>query len=70
MIQWSNRISMTDDAAKKAYAGDYDKEVDFTYINVKTGKETSHRTTIYKAILLAEKREKDRRYKNYEFHIG
>lgn len=70
MIQWSNRITMTDDAAHKAYAGEYDKEVDFTYINVKTGKESTHKSTIYDAILLAEYRKKDRRYKNFEFHIG
>lgn len=70
MIQWLNRISITDDAAHKAYEGEYDKEVDFTYINVKTGKESTHRTTIYEAILLAESRREDGRYKNYEFHIG
>lgn len=61
---------MSDEVAQLAYAGEYNKEVDFTYINVKTGKESSHRTTIYKAILLAESRKDDGRYKNFEFHIG
>lgn len=70
MIQWSNRITMSDDAAQLAYAGEYDTEVDFTYINVKTGKESTHRTTLYNAVLLAESRREDGRYKNFEFHIG
>lgn len=70
MIQWLNRITISDDAAQQAYAGNYDKECDFTYINIKTGKEATHRTTIYDAVLLAESRRDDKRYKNYEFHIG
>lgn len=61
---------MSDEVAQLAYAGEYDTEVDFTYINVKTGKESTHRTTIYKAIQLAESRREDGRYKNFEFHIG
>lgn len=61
---------MSDDVAQKAYAGEFDSECDFTYININNGKESTHRTTIYKAILLAECRRDDGRYKNYEFHIG
>ena len=70
MVQWLNRITMSDEVAQKAYAGEYDTEVDFTYINIKTGKEVTRRTTIYKAVLLAESRREDGRYKNFEFHIG
>jgi hypothetical protein len=61
---------MSDEVAQKVYAGEYETEVDFTYINVKTGKESTHRTTIYEAVLLAERRREDGRYKNFEFHIG
>jgi hypothetical protein len=61
---------MSDDVAHKAYAGELESDVDFTYINVKTGKESTHRTTLMKAILLAESRREDGRYKNFEFHIG
>ena len=70
MVQWLNRITMSDEVAQLAYAGEFDKEVDFTYINLKTGKESTHRTTIYHVVLLAESRRDDGRYKNYEFHIG
>lgn len=70
MIQWLGRITMSDDVAQKAYAGEFTTECDFTYINVKTGKESTHRTTIYEAVLLAECRRDDGRYKNFEFHIG
>ena len=70
MIQWLNRITMSDEVARKAYAGEIGTECDFTYINIKTGKESSHRTTIEKAIKLAECRRNDGRYKNFEFHIG
>ena len=61
---------MSDEVAQLAYAGEFETEVDFTYINIKTGKESTHRTTIYHAILLAESRREDGRYKNFEFHIG
>ena len=70
MKQWLNRITMSDEVAQLAYAGEFETEVDFTYINIKTGKESTHRTTIYHAILLAEYRREDGRYKNFEFHIG
>ena len=70
MKQWLNRITMSDEVAQLAYAGEFETEVDFTYINIKTGKESTHRTTIYHAILLAESRREDGRYKNFEFHIG
>ena len=70
MVQWLNRITMSDEVAQKAYAGEFDTEVDFTYINIKTGKESTHRSTIYKAVLLAESRRDDKRYKDYEFYIG
>lgn len=61
---------MSDEVAQLAYAGEYDRECDFTYINVKTGKENTHRTTIYEAVVLAEERRDDRRYRNYEFYIS
>lgn len=70
MVQRLNRITMSDEVAQLAYAGEYEKECDFTYINIKTGKESTHRTTIYKAVLLAECRMDDGRYKNFVFHIG
>lgn len=70
MVQWLNRITMSDEVSQLAYAGEYDKEVDFSYINIKTAKESTHRTTLYKAVMLAESRRDDKRYKNFEFHIG
>lgn len=47
-----------------------ESEVDFTYINVRTGKETTRRMKLLRAITLAEYRREDGRYKNFEFHIG
>lgn len=70
MVQWSNRITMSDDVAQLAYAGKCDSMVNFTYINVRTGKESTHSTNLYDAVLLAESRRDDKRYKNFEFHIG
>lgn len=46
--------------------------VDFTWYNVKTGKETT-KTKVFSltaAIALAERRVDDGRYKNFEFYIG
>lgn len=48
----------------------FDRVVDFTYINVRTGKETKRRMMLLRAITLAEYRREDGRYKNFEFHIG
>ena len=70
MITWMNRITMSDEAAQMAFEGKNEAEVDFTYINTKTGKESTHKETLHRAILLAESRRDDGRYKNYEFHIG
>ena len=70
MVQWLNRITMSDEAAHLAYMGKLDEEVEFTYINVKTGKETTSTFSLGYAINLAESRREDRRYKNFEFHIG
>lgn len=48
------------------------KMVDFTFVNVKTGKETTKKQvfTYTHAISLARERRNDKRYKNYEFVIG
>lgn len=71
MVQWLRRITLSDEVAKMISAGECDKEVDFTYINTKTGKETTcHGFSIQEAVLLAESRREDGRYKNFEFHIG
>lgn len=70
MVQWANRITMSDECAKMALDGKTDTMVDFTYINVKTGKETTRHFSLIDAILLAESRREDKRYKNFEFHIG
>ena len=71
MKNYLNRITMSDEVAEKAYAGEYEDMTTFTYINVKTGrKKTIGRRSIYDAILLAERRRNDKRYKNFEFHIG
>lgn len=68
MIQWANKIQMSDEAAK--LTSNPDAMVDFTYINIKNGKETTKRMTIQKAVELAEERREDGRYKNYEYFIG
>lgn len=42
----------------------------FTYHNVKTGRESTRGPfTFADAVLLAERRREDGRYKNYEFYI-
>ena len=68
MIQWLGRITMSDEVAHQAYLGE-NPEVDFTYIH-KSGRETTTRMELDRAILLAERRREDGRYKNFEFHIG
>ena len=43
--------------------------VTFTYMNIKTGKETEKKMTYRHALNLAQDRARDRRYKNYEYII-
>ena len=59
---------MSDEVAHQAYLGE-NPEVDFTYIH-KSGRETTVRMELNRAILLAESRRDDGRYKNFEFHIS
>lgn len=68
MIQWANRITMSDDVAKAAARGE-NPDVTFTYIH-SSGHETSRTMPLDKAVILAESRRNDGRYKNYEFHIS
>ncbi|MBQ9232347.1 MAG: hypothetical protein IJ190_14370 [Prevotella sp.] len=71
MVQWLNRITMSDAAAKLTQSSEgLSQEVDFTWINTKTGKETTKRFFLIDAILLAERRREDGHYKNYEFQLG
>ena len=69
MVHWMNRIDMSDYVAEQAYRGRTDEMTDFTFIH-KNGRETTRRMTIQKAILLAEYRREDKRYKNFTFYIG
>ena len=68
MVQWLNRITMSDEVAHQAYLGE-NPIVDFTYIH-KSGRENTRRMELDRAIILAESRREDGRYKNFEFHIG
>ena len=68
MVQWLGRITMSDEVAHQAYLGE-NPIVDFTYIH-KSGRENTRQMELNRAILLAEERRNDKRYKNYEFHIG
>lgn len=53
MVQWLNRITMSDEVARMTLDPTKGKEkVDFTYINVKTGKETTRKFELNYAILL------------------
>lgn len=80
MVVWGNKITISDDVAemmsnRNATLCDmvdmfYNKDVTFTYINVKTGKETDRRMPLGMAITLAEYRREDKRYKNFEYHIS
>ena len=48
-----------------------DEVVDFTFINIRTGKETTKRHFSYtKALALAHYRSMDGRCKNFEYHIS
>lgn len=71
MVTWCNRVTMSDAVALMTLnPAMLESEVDFTYINVRTGKETTRRMELSKAINLAEYRREDGRYKNFEFYIG
>lgn len=65
-----NRITISDEVANLIHEGKQDTEVDFTYIQVKKFKEKTIKMPIKKALQLAEERMRDKRYKNYEVHIG
>ena len=65
---WGNRIYVKSDLLCRP---DFESILwSFTYRNTKTGKETTKGPyTFAKAILLAERRREDGRYKNYEFYL-
>lgn len=65
-----NRITISDEVANLIHEGKQDTEVDFTYIQVKKLREKTIKMPIKKALQLAEERMRDKRYKNYEVHIG
>lgn len=65
-----NRITISDEVANLIHEGKQDTEVDFTYIQVKKFREKTIKMPIKKALQLAEERMRDKRYKNYEVHIG
>lgn len=54
------------------YGAKQDEKVDFTFLNTKTGKETTKKEwfNYKKALQLARDRRNDGRYKNYEYIIG
>jgi len=70
MKTWSNRITISDDVAKLLSENALDTEVDFTYIHQKKFRERTIKFPLGKAIKLAENRMNDKRYRNYEIHIG
>jgi hypothetical protein len=70
MVVWGNKITISDDVAEMMSNKNDVLEVIFTYINVKTGKETDRRMPLGRAITLAESRREDKRYKNFEYHIS
>lgn len=70
MVVWGNKITISDDVAEMMSNKNDSLEVIFTYINVKTGKETDRRMPLGRAIALAEYRREDKRYKNFEYHIS
>lgn len=70
MIQWLDRITISDKVAEMLAEDKLDEVVDFTFINKRTDKETTRQFRLEDAIRLAEYRRNDRRYKNFEFHIG
>lgn len=71
MFTWGNKITMSDEIGEMlADPNALDKEVTFTYINVKHDRETNRRFPLQYAILLAEARRDDKRYKNFEYHIS
>ena len=71
MVLWCNRVTMSDAVAQMTLnPARLNENVVFTFINVRTGKEISKVFPLQDAILLAESRREDKRYKNYEFHIS
>ena len=70
MITWMNRISISEEVARNLSNGNDNATCVFCFYNIKTRKETEKKGfTIEKAILLAEQRREDGRYRNYEFLI-
>lgn len=70
MVNWCNRIDLSDDVAKMLLdPSNLSSKVTFVYINLKTGKEVEIEKSLEKAILLAESRSCDKRYRNFEFYI-
>lgn len=65
-----NRITISDEVANLIHEGKQDTEVDFTYIQVQKLREKTIKMPIKQALKLAEERMHDKRYKNYEVHIG
>lgn len=65
-----NRITISDEVANLIHEGKQDTEVDFTYIQVQKLREKTIKMPIKQALKLAEERMRDKRYKNYEVHIG
>lgn len=68
MVNWSNRIDLSDDVAALLSSCRYDDLVEFVYIH-NSGRECSFNLPLNEAILLAERRMSDRRYRNYTIYI-
>lgn len=73
MYQIALKIQISDELFKNEYRYFYgelmNELVTFTYMNIKTGKETEKKMTYRHALNLAQDRARDRRYKNYEYII-
>lgn len=73
MICYANRIFMSEELAELYHNSPEkfaDAKCEFTYLNVKTGKESTHSATTQDAFTLAERRRDDKRYRNFEFIIS
>lgn len=67
MITWMNRIEISEKIADMLTKG-LNEKVTFLYCH-KSGKEYELSRNLYDAILLAEERRNDKRYKNFTFAI-
>ena len=71
-INLIGRVYCNEETIHKYYESGENPLVDFTWLNTRTGKETTkHKVfTLAYAISLAERRRDDGRYRDFEFYIN